>query len=79
MTEHNFAAIRLISDGKLIYPKPSMPIVLPGIPGSGLRQRSREQMEMARHNVMTYKHSKLNEISDINDNSHIYLMFRIRG
>ena len=77
MTEHNFAAIRLISDGKLIYPKPPIPLALPGIPAH--LQRSREQMEMARHNVMTYKHSKLNEISDINDNSHIYLMFRIRG
>ena len=75
MTEHNFEAIRLISDGKQIYPGPFPPLPLRHSP----ERRSREQIRMAWHNVMTYKHSKLSEISDINDNSHIRFLFRIRG
>ena len=84
MTEHNFEAITLLSapeaesiSHKRIYPKPPIPIFLPSIPAH--LQRSSEQMEIARHNVLTYKHSKLSEISDIDDNSHIWYYFRLRG
>ena len=83
MTEHNFEAITLLSapeaeeGARWIYPKPPIPIFLPSIPAH--LQRSSEQMEIALLNVMTYKHSKLSEISDIDDNSHIYFIFRLRG
>ena len=68
MTEHNFIAMRLIVDGKQIYK------ILPRDPAW---QMSVSDQQLDDYRYLT--NGKLNEIPYINDDSHIYIIFRLRG
>ena len=68
MTEHNFVAMRLINDGKWLYPT---------IPQGHAWQMAASDQQLQNYQYLT--NGKLNEIPYINDDSHINIVFRCRG
>ena len=68
MTEDNFIAMRLIYDGKMLYPQ---------YPLDHAWQMAASDQQLQNYQYLT--NGKLNEIPYINDDSHINIVFRSRG
>ena len=76
MTEHNFQAMRLLCNGVCIYPSPMTPMQCPSMCD---QPRSRSVVEQLWEKYRLLSRGKLNEIPNLNDESHIHITFRMRG
>ena len=76
MTEYNFKAMRLLCNGKIIYPGPMTPMQFPSMCDQPI---SRPVVEQLWEDLRLFNHGKLNEIPNLNDESHIHITFRMRG